>query len=385
VYERFEDLFKDSIKIRMRSDVPYGAFLSGGLDSSSIVALMSEISSFPVETFTIGFKEKAFDERFLAREVANKFHTSHHEYVVQPDSFNSSLKNIAHHYDEPFGDSSAIPTSYVSKYAASKVKMVLTGDGGDEVLSGYTIYQGEKFASQYQKMPSWIKNAIPVMLHQLSKPIKGSFRYKLNRVQNVFLSSNLDFNSRYLAKAACIDRSIIKEITGNEKVYPAREFLNDFMKQCSYQDPFYKLMFLNFKLSLPDDMLVKVDRMSMASSLETRTPFLDFRLIEYMVNVHKDVKMHKYQRKTILRNTIGKKLPSSLLTASKKGFRIPLREWFKNDSFTNRLSGLDGNMPFLNNKILLQISEMNKNGEKDYGNFMWMLFVLNECLEKQYA
>jgi len=383
VYEKFEELFTDSIRLRMRSDVPYGAFLSGGLDSSSIVAIMSEISDFPIETFTIGFKEKDFDERLLARQVANKFYTKHHEYVVQPDSFNSSLKNISYHYDEPFGDSSAIPTSYVSKFAATKVKMVLTGDGGDEVLSGYTIYQGEKFASQYQMMPPWIKNGAPKLVEHLSKPMKGSFRYKLNRVQDVCLSSNLDFNSRYLNKSSCIERSLIEEIIGQQKVYPAREFLEDFMKKCTYKDPFYKLMFLNFKLSLPDDMLVKVDRMSMASSLETRTPFLDYRLIEFMAHVHKDIKMNNYERKSILRNTIGRRLPASLLKASKKGFRIPLREWFKDDSFTKGLSKLEGSIPFLNNKLLLEINRMNKDGKKDYGNFIWMLFVLNESLKKR--
>ncbi|MEO6837232.1 MAG: asparagine synthase (glutamine-hydrolyzing), partial [Ginsengibacter sp.] len=136
VYENFENLFKDSVKLRMRSDVPYGAFLSGGLDSSSIVALMSKISSFPVETFTIGFKEKSYDERHLALLVANEYRTNHHEHVVEPETFTESLNNIVYHYDEPFGDSSAIPTGYVSKFASSKVKMVLTGDGGDEVLSG---------------------------------------------------------------------------------------------------------------------------------------------------------------------------------------------------------------------------------------------------------
>jgi asparagine synthase (glutamine-hydrolysing) len=234
-------------------------------------------------------------------------------------------------------------------------------------------------------MPSWIKNATPIFFQRLSKPLKGSVRYKLNRAHNVCLSSNLDFNSRYLAKAACIDRSIIEGITGQEKVYPAKDFLEDFMKQCTYIDPFYKLMFLNFKLSLPDDMLVKVDRMSMASSLETRTPFLDHRLIEYMINVHKDVKMNKYQRKTILRNTVGTRLPQSLLKASKKGFRIPLREWFKEDSFTKRLLNLDNTTPFLNNEMLLEIGKINKSGKKDYGNFIWMLFVLNESLQKEYA
>ena len=198
------------------------------------------------------------------------------------------------------------------------------------------------------------------------------------------LSSNLEFQNRYLSKAASIDLFTIKEITQGGKVYPVEDFLTDFMRKCSYSDPFYKLMFLNFKLSLPDDMLAKVDRMSMAHSLETRTPFLDHRLIEYMAHVHKDVKMKKYERKTILRNSIiGNKLPKSLLTASKKGFRVPLREWFKTDSFKEKFIDLEKSMPFLNNDILRKISDLNKTGKKDYGNFIWMLFVLNEVLEKE--
>ena len=381
VFENFEYLFTDSVKIRMRSDVPYGAFLSGGLDSSSIVAIMSEISSFPVETFTIGFKEKFFDERHLASLVANKFHTNHHEFKVEPESFNASLNNISYHYDEPFGDSSAIPTGYVSKFASSKVKMVLTGDGGDEVLSGYTIYQGEKFATQYQKMPGWIRKGIPSLISQILRPMKGSLRYRLNRIQNVCFSSDLDFQNRYLSKSASIDLSTIKQLVKNEKVYPIEQFLGDFMKKCNFQDSFYQLMYLNIKLSLPDDMLVKVDRMSMAYSLETRTPFLDYRLIDYMAHVHKDIKMKNYERKTVLRNTIGHKLPKPLLTAPKKGFGVPLREWFKGDSFSDRLVYLEKNIPFLNKEIVREITGMNKSGNKDYGNFIWMLFILNKTLE----
>ncbi|HZH95662.1 MAG TPA: asparagine synthase (glutamine-hydrolyzing), partial [Flavisolibacter sp.] len=384
IFENFESLFTDSVKIRMRSDVPYGAFLSGGLDSSSVVALMSEISSFPVETFTIGFREKAFDERHLALDVSNKFGTNHHERMVEPDTIKESLQHVAHHYDEPFGDPSAIPTGHVSKYAAEKVKMVLTGDGGDEVLSGYTIYQGEKFASRYQKLPDWVRRGFPSLVSMVSKQLKGSVRYKLNRIQDVCNSSNLDFQSRYLSKAAFIDLPTIKQITKGEKVYPVEGFLDDFMRNCTYRDPFYKLLYLNLKLSLPDNMLVKVDRMSMAYSLETRTPFLDYRLIEYMAHVHKDIKMRGFERKTVLRNTIGRKLPQSILQAPKKGFAVPLREWFKEDSFTERLNNLGKNMPFLNPQAVRKIVHMNKTGEKDYGNFIWILSVLEKNLETSY-
>lgn len=383
IYQNFSSILTESVKIRMRSDVPYGAFLSGGLDSSSIVSVMSKISSFPVETFTIGFKEKAYDERYLAETVAKKFKTNHHAFTVEPDSFDESLKNIIHHYDEPFGDSSAIPTGYVSRFAASKVKMVLTGDGGDEVLSGYTTYQGEKFAAQYQKLPKLLKDSIPFLLHQISKPLTGSIRYKLNRAFEVCSSSNLDFLNRYMNKISWIDLPQIKRLIGSQNVYPAHEFISDLMKSCNYKDPFYKLMFLNLKLSLPDDMLVKVDRMSMAYSLETRTPFLDYRLVEYMVGVHKDVKMKRYERKTVLRNTIGGNLPKEILTAPKKGFTVPLREWFKGDSFDQKLEELKHSIPFLNQEVVDAVIDLNNTGKKDYGNFIWMLFNLNKRQEGQ--
>ena len=181
IYQNFENLFTDSLKIRMRSDAPYGAFLSGGLDSSSIVALMSENSSYPVQTFTIGFKQKDFDERELAKLVADKFGTNHHEYLVEPSSFDEALLKIIHHYDEPFGDSSAIPTGHVSKFAASKVKMVLTGDGGDELLSGYTTYQGEKFSEQFQKLPKWFRNGFSQFYIQSCNSIQRIYTIQIKQ------------------------------------------------------------------------------------------------------------------------------------------------------------------------------------------------------------
>ena len=381
VYENFQDLLTDSVRLRMRSDVPYGAFLSGGLDSSSVVALMTGISSYPVETFTIGFKEKSYDERYLAKLVAEKFKTNHHEFVVEPEGFDEIINNVSYHFDEPFGDSSAIPTGHVSKFASTKVKMVLTGDGGDELLSGYATYQHEKFATQYQNLPDWIKVNFPRFLKLVAGPLNGTVKYKLNRAQVVSYSSNLNFQDRFLYKTPSIPLSKIKEMVRSERVYPVEEFLTDFMKSCSYKDYFYQLMYLNYKLTLPDDMLVKVDRMSMANSLETRTPFLDFRLIEYMANVHKDIKMKKFQRKTILRNTVGMLLPEPLLSAPKMGFSVPLLDWFKSDSFSNRLNELERNFPFLEQDIIKNITRLNPKEDKQFGNFIWTLFMLNKAIK----
>jgi asparagine synthase (glutamine-hydrolysing) len=343
---------------------------------------MSEISSFPIETFTIGFKEKFFDERHLANLVANKFHTNHHEYLVEPEAFDESLHNIVFHYDEPFGDSSAIPTGYVSKFAASKVKMVLTGDGGDEVLSGYTIYQHEKFAAQYSKLPKWLKNYFPGLLNPISNPFDGVIKYKLTRAKIVSFSSNMNFQDRYLYKSCPIDLLTIKEMVQHEKTYPVEEFLGDLMKNCTYKDSFYQLMYLNLKLSLPDDMLTKVDRMSMAHSLETRAPFLDFRLIEYMAQVHKNLKMKRYERKTVLRQTFAKKLPKVLLTTPKKGFSVPLMEWFKENSFKKKLEYLGENIHFLDKEIVKTLIKSNQHDNIKKGNLIWILFVLNNAVNK---
>jgi len=379
VYEEFEDLLIDSVRIRMRSDVPYGAFLSGGLDSSSVVALMSDISPSPVETFTIGFDEEEFDERELARVVSGTFKTNHHEYVVHYDSVDKSLEEILHYYDEPFGDSSAMPTGYVSKYAAGQVKMVLTGDGGDEVLSGYNAYQSEKLAHLYRKIPPMVGNIPLAGLKFGAKLFHGRRRLQLERMKRVLDTSVMDFNERVMTKASIAEAELIRKIVPrlDNKAISFKDYFNEFMDPCPYGNSFYRMMYYNFKLSLPEDMLVKVDRMSMAHSLETRLPFLDHRLVELMCTVHKDVKMSGFERKTVLRRTVGKKLPPAVLRAPKKGFIVPLREWFKSEDTLEELKRLMASSHLdIDAKTVAEIFRKNISGEADHGNFIWMLFLL---------
>ena len=374
----FASLLDDSVRIRMRSDVPFGAFLSGGLDSSTVVALMTGHSHQPVETFTIGFGDKEFDERPLARQVADAFNTNHHEFVVEPDAFEESLQSVLRHYDEPFGDSAAIPTGHVARCARERVKMVLTGDGGDEVLSGYTIYQGEKFAARYQGLPRCLQRSIPAAARKLRHPLRGGLRYRLNRIAEVCTSASEPFNARLTSKVASLPPAEIATLLGNtNKLWKFDDFLSDTMRDCSFRDPFYRLMYYQFRVSLPDQMLTKVDRMSMAHSLETRLPFLDHRLIELMAQVHKDVKMPGLQRKSVLRNSAARQLPAALLTARKRGFVVPLREWFKAEALKTKLEDLQlGNLG-LQPVPLRQMVRANSSGAADYGNFIWMLVVLN--------
>lgn len=382
VEEEFAALLQDSVRMRMRSDVPFGAFLSGGLDSSCIVALMSQIGEHPVRTFTMGFEQREFDERDLARLVAQAFKTYHHEQVVTPDVFEESVSQVLHHYDEPFGDVSAIPTGLVSRMAREHVKMVLTGDGGDEVLSGYTIYQGEKFAHRYSKLPFPLRKSLPPLARGLGSLFRGRPRRKLNRVHDVCQASDMAFSDRLIEKVANAPVRLIKELLApvNDKV-DVRDFMANMMEGCPYKDPFYRLMHYNLKVSLPGKMLVKVDRMSMAHSLEVRAPFLDHRLVDLMVPVHKDIKMRGLERKSVLRRTTATILPEKLLHTSKKGFAVPVGHWFKDAGFNAQMDALAaGEGLHLAETPLREVLAANREGRADYGNLLWLLTVADRAI-----
>jgi asparagine synthase (glutamine-hydrolysing) len=382
VYKTFEETFYDSVKLRMRSDVTFGAFLSGGLDSSSIVAIMSEISDQKVNTFTVGFDDISFDESRLAEEVALRFNTEHYLNTVTPEDFDSLINKIYTHFDEPFGDSSAIPTGYVSKFASEKVKMVLTGDGGDEILSGYNSFLGIKISNLINLFPNILTNTIPIINDAIKTNLTGKLRYKLNKISNIIEIAKLPFPERLVEKTSYTNYGDIKKLTSNiESVIDSKIYMTEFLSTCKYKDDFYKMMYVNFKFGLPNDYLVKVDRMSMAYSLETRLPFLDYRLIEFMAMVDKNVKMQGWERKSILRRTIGKKLPDSLLKLPKKGFGVPIREWFKEESFADKIeSNLKNVRHLLDNRTINKIVSENRGGKTDNGNFIWALMLLDKNL-----
>jgi len=379
VGEEFAHLLTDAVRISMRSDVPFGAFLSGGLDSASIVTLMTEQTRLPVETFTIGFDDPAFDERELARLVATEAGTRHHEAVVSPDDLAVALDQVAFHYDEPFGDSSALPTGHVARLAAAHVKMVLTGDGGDEVLSGYPAYQVEKLADGYRRVPRLARGIAEGALGGLAALTRGRVRYSANRYQRLLATTALPFEERLLAKAAWLEKERRQALLAGIRVHRAEDVLADLMKDCPWSDSFYRLMYFNYKVSLPDDMLTKVDRMTMAWSLEARVPFLDHRLVELMSGVHKSVKLPGLTRKAVLRNSVGRKLPARLLQARKRGFVVPLRTWFRDGNITGRL-GAAGPGWGLDQREVRAIVGQHESGQRDYGNLLWMLLVLDRAL-----
>jgi asparagine synthase (glutamine-hydrolysing) len=219
-----------------------------------------------------------------------------------------------------------------------------------------------------------------------AKSTRGNLHFKLARLQKVLDSSCFAFNDRILSKACWAQIGLVRELIGSlhHQVIPVEQFFAEFMKPCYYKDNFYRMMYYNLKLTLPEDMLTKVDRMSMAHSLEVRVPFLDHRLVEFMVGVHKNIKMAGYERKSILRRTVGRRLPYPVLQSPKKGFAVPLREWFKEKTFAHSLRNLTTSCPLdLNMNTVEKVIQLNVAGQADYGNFIWMLFLLTKWFEKQ--
>lgn len=382
--QQFEEIFRDAIRLRTRADVPFGAFLSGGLDSSCVVAGMSTYLASPVPTFTIGFPVPEFDEREQARLVAAKWHSLHHETVITQENFPLNVDEVLECYDEPFGDSSALPVGKVAEFTRTRVKMALTGDGGDEVLSGYPAYQVEKGMGRYKQVPAFLRRAANSVWQTLKPLAIGNKQYTWNRIARLLNVLEEPFIERLAAKTFYVAPDILNPLTaGLGKQIDPIEFIRERLAVVRSCDTFYQLMHFHFSVSLPDDMLAKVDRMTMYHSLEVRLPFLDHRLVELCAGLHKDVKMRGFERKSLLRRTIGRQLPHVLLRSGKKGFVVPFREWFREAAFQPYLNSLKelSTLGFAR-PILEQIIRSHMEREYDYGPLLWELAVLKRWFEK---
>jgi asparagine synthase (glutamine-hydrolysing) len=391
IVEEFTALLEDAVRLQMRSDVPFGAFLSGGLDSASIVTIMSEAARAPVRTFTIGFETPGYDERPLARLVAERCRTEHVERVVEPAMLEAGLAALAHAFDEPFGDGSALATWIVSGVAREHVTVALTGDGGDEVLAGYTRYQGEKFSRAYAALPGFVRESVlPRSVDAARAVLPGGLRNSAQRAARVLEAANMDFVTRLTRKQswsseAC--RARLLAGTG-QSIRPAREYIEDAMRGCPARDPFHQLAWFDYRFMLPSQMLTKVDRTSMARSLEARVPFLDHRLVELMARVSSRVQMPRFERKHVLRRALGPRLPPELLRARKRGFNVPLREWFRDGDpvalleeriARGALSEVAGR------PALAGLLDEQRQGASDHGNLLWILLQLAGWCERSGA
>jgi asparagine synthase (glutamine-hydrolysing) len=325
-----ECLLEDAVRLRMRSDVPLGVFLSGGLDSSLIVALVSRMASQPVETFTIGFDETEQDERSYANIVARHFGTRHHALVIRPDVL-QILPELVQHVDEPFADPSLLPTYYVCRETRKSVTVALSGDGGDDLFGGYRRYVAiDRDARIIARLPAFLRRWGATASHGL--PRGSKVREYIQRLQHdaatAFATWSLLFNVE--TRRRLFRRDILNEL--GELLYEPEARLQTLFNQTAEHDVVNRMIATDFHGYLPDDILVKVDRASMSVSLEVRAPLLDYRVVEFAFSrTPGALKVHR-AGKILLRKLGRRLLPPALSLNRKAGFGIPLRAWLGRDA-----------------------------------------------------
>lgn len=335
--EHLLKLLTSAVECRLISEVPLGAFLSGGIDSSGVVALMATLLDQPVTTLSIGFREEAFNELDFARLIVQKYKTNHYEYIVTQDAVDI-INKLVWYFDEPFADSSAIPTYYASKIAKEHVKVVLAGDGGDETFAGYTRrYFHNRVENQIRDtLPNFVRTKIlPPIAKYYPKLdwLPGIIRiFQLKTIlTNITLSlERAFFNSMAIFNDEFKDKLYTSDLKAKLGGYNSFNLFEYYFNKTKGWDPLSKLQYVDTKTSLPNDGLVKVDRMSMAVSLGVRTPFLDHKLVEFAATIPAELKLKGMTSKYILKKTLAPLLPQEILTRKKRGFAVPIEMWFKN-------------------------------------------------------
>jgi asparagine synthase (glutamine-hydrolysing) len=331
--ERLWAEIKEATRIRLMSEVPLGAFLSGGIDSSAVVAAMAEQMSEPVKTFSIGFADSAYDELPYARLVARHFSTDHHEFLVEPHAV-EIMPKLARHYGEPFADSSAIPTFYLAELTSSHVTVALNGDGGDESFAGYSRYLDADAAPYLNWLPHSLRRAMPSVARVLGNGRHpSSTRTKLDRLARILAMSPAE---RYANAVSAFDavrrgRLLAPEFAASAGLLKPERFLTDSWTRSKADNRVDRMLATDVETYLPGDLLVKMDIATMAYSVEARSPFLDHQLMEFAASLPPEYKLDGISGKHLLKKTLHRVLPETILGRPKRGFAVPLARWFREE------------------------------------------------------
>jgi asparagine synthase (glutamine-hydrolysing) len=381
--EQFRDLFQEAVKIRLRSDVPLGAFLSGGIDSSLVVAVMSRLMNQPVKTFSIGFEEEGYDEVAFARIIAEKYETDHHEFTVKPDAV-SILPQLVWHYNEPFADSSAIPTYYVSKMTRDFVTVALNGDGGDESFAGYERYVADKLADYYRRVPPFIREGI-IRRAVDTLPHSTNRRNFFRRLKRFVKGISEPPERRYVRWICFFDNEMKGDL-----YTPSFKDLNRELDSVDLTVKWYeradaeqfldRTLFVDVMSYLPEDLLVKVDIASMAHSLEARSPFLDHKVMEFAALLPPNLKLRGMETKFLLKDTLSDIVPQEILQRKKMGFGVPLDVWFRNDlkemAYDVLLDQKSIERGYFRKEYVLQMLDDHVSKRYDHSYRIWALLFL---------
>ena len=376
----------ESVKLRMISEVPIGAFLSGGVDSSAVVVAMSQLSTTPVKTCSIGFDAKQFDETEYAQYVAKRYATDHFARTVTVDDF-GLLDQIAHMYDEPFADSSAIPTFRVCQLARERVTVALSGDGGDETFGGYRRYKMHLIEERTRQMlPTAIRKIIFGALGATYP--KADWAPKILRAKTTFQALAMSAVEAYQTSVGCVRapqrcRIYSEDFKRKLGVYDPIDQMRDYAKT-GPQEPLAMIQNLDYLMYLPGDINVKVDRASMASSLETREPLMDHKLMEWAATLPPSLKINQGETKYLFKKTYEPYLSSELLYRPKMGFSVPLAQWFKNELnqyLMQRASQPDFSQGILNATEVKQMLREHATGARDWATPLWTILMYDAFLK----
>jgi asparagine synthase (glutamine-hydrolysing) len=369
---------EEAVRLRLVSDVPLGAFLSGGIDSSAVVAMMARVGSGTIKTFSIGFSAKEYDETHYARMVAERYSTDHHELVVKPDAV-AVLPRLVWHYGEPFADPSAVPTYYLSEMARREVTVALNGDGGDECFLGYSRYKAMRYLSRLDGMPDWSATALAGMLGLAPRFLQR--KLKLPRMHGVLHTPRRQPGRRY----ACTLASFTDE--EKEDCYGAA--MRDQLERSAldHLEPYFEGADLvaeanraDLHTYLPDDLLAKVDAAGMAHGLEARSPLLDHVLVEWALKVPQQIKMAHGVTKALFKSAMAPYLPAELLHRPKMGFGCPIDEWFRNElkdlAYDVLLSRRATERDLFRPDYILRLLDEHRTRARDHHMRLWALLIL---------
>ena len=387
--ERAIEILRESVRLRLISEVPLGAFLSGGIDSSAVVALMAEQSDKPVKTFSIGFEDQDFSELHHAKRVAEHIGADHHEFIVRPNAL-EVLPMLVEHYGEPYADSSAIPTYYVARETRNHVTVALNGDGGDESFAGYERYAAMKLAERYNKIPHLLRKAFvesPISVFPVSEKKKSRAR----DLKRFLKAASLPKVERYFDWVNVLDRQTKEELYTKDfqnevgHINPA-DNLARWFTQANGAGIVDSVLLTDTMTYLPDDLLVKVDIATMTVSLEARSPFLDHNVIEFAASLPENLKLRGLTTKYLLKKILGRLLPQENLTRRKMGFGVPVSHWFRGEmkNFLHEilLSEKASKRGILKQEKIAQLIAQHTSGTRDYGQGLWTLLMLELWFQK---
>ena len=387
--ERAIEILRDAVKVRLMSEVPLGAFLSGGIDSSAVVALMSQESGEPVKTFSIGFEEQDFSELHHARRVAEHVGADHHEFIVRPDAL-AVLPLLVEHYGEPYADSSAIPTYYVARETRKHVTVALNGDGGDESFAGYERYAAMRLAERYHRIPAVFRDSLVQQAIGLI-PSSATKRSRVRDVQRFLEAASLPKVERYLRWVSVFDTASKMNLYSDDFLHQtqsirAADILTPWFSRANGAGIVDAALLADINTYLPNDLLVKVDIATMAVSLEARSPFLDHHLIEFAASLPEKLKLRGLTTKYLLKRMLKKLLPAENLDRRKMGFGVPIGHWFRGklQPFLRETILSEGalNRGLFRPEAVKQLVELHTRGERDNSHQLWTLLMLELWFER---